>query len=215
MKKSYKINFIVLLALIFFISACEKEDYTGHSTLVPTSPSITITGIDPGGYAFVEQDTTFVFGVTLSAAQVADVVLYIKQIDGDPNNDDYEIVNSNSSLKIPATETTGNVEITIKSDDLIEGPETFTLQIGDERTSNAAFSPVTVTFTIGNATEDILNADMSWTTNVVEMIEVVNEDISGDDVMDLRMLIIDESDYSVVAVSDGSGFESYAGYERD
>ncbi len=212
MKKTYKLNFIVLMSFIFFFAGCEKEDYTGFSTLEPTSPSITITGIAASGYNFVEQDTTFTFDVTLSTPQVADVVIYIKQIDGDATaGEDYKINNTGAKVNIGATETTGQVSISILPDEMYEGVETVTLQIGDERTANADLTPATVTFTIGNATKDILVAGMSWATDAATVLGIT--DIEDTEAADLRMLIVDMNDNSIVAVADGASFEEYASFD--
>ncbi|MEA3443506.1 MAG: Calx-beta domain-containing protein [Bacteroidota bacterium] len=210
MKKIYKLNYVVLMALIVFLSGCEKKEYTDYSTLVPTSPTVTISGIDAGGYNFVEQDTTFTFDVTISEAQVADVSLYIKQIDGNATSgDDYKINNSSSKVTIAATATTGTVSISILPDDLIEDVETLTLQIGDERTANATFSPATVTFTIGNLTGSAFTADLSWDTDVEAVVGLA---LDPTEAVDLRMLIYDVAGDSLVAVEDGGSFESFAGF---
>ena len=37
-------------AVAFVLFSCEKDDYTGDSKLSPTSPTITISGIDAAGY---------------------------------------------------------------------------------------------------------------------------------------------------------------------
>ena len=210
MKKTYKLNFIVLFALIFFISGCDKEDFTGYSTLVPTNPTISVSGISPSGYNFVEKDSTFTFAVTLSEAQISNVALYITQIDGDATQGaDFKINNPSSKVSIPAYATSGEISISILSDDIAEETETFILQIGDDRTTNATFTPITVTFTIGNATSDVLVAGMSWDTNVLT---AVGLDLSPTDAVDMRMLIIDKSDMSIVDVSDGGSFEEYSGF---
>ncbi|MCK4664153.1 MAG: hypothetical protein KAT68_14895 [Bacteroidales bacterium] len=211
MKKIIKYNYIVLLAMFFLIFSCEKDDYTDHSTLKPTKPTITISGIDAGGYNFVEQDTSFTFDVTLSTAQISDIVLYITQISGNATmGDDYKL--EKTKVTISAYTLSTKVKVFILSDDLKEETETFKLQIGDERTANANITPVTVEFTIGNATSPSLVADLSWETDVLDAIGL---DLDPDEVADLRLVIIDvipgETD-TIVAVVDGGSFETYSGF---
>ncbi|HAF29987.1 MAG TPA: hypothetical protein DCG75_13180 [Bacteroidales bacterium] len=196
MKKIIKYNFIALLAIVFLAYSCSEDDNTGYSKLVPTSPTITVSGIAAGGYNLTETNTTYSFDVTLSVAQVADVALYVTQIDGDAEMGvDFSIVNSNNRVYIPANSTTGKLEIKVLSDELIEGTETFTLQIGDERTTNATVTPVEVTFTLSNYTNEFLDIDLSWETDVLD---VIGLELDPADVGELSLLVFDASDVLVI-----------------
>jgi len=200
-----------LVAAVIFLFSCEKDDYTGDSQLTPTNPTIIIGGVDAGGYNFVEKDTVISFVVTLSEPQVVNVQLTVKQIDGNATVlDDYAVVNSNSEVVIPAYSSGGILSIKIMKDNLAEETETFTLQIGDQATANANLTPVQAVFTIGNHTESSLSTEMSWSTNVLDVIGV---DLDPDAVVDLRMLVIDNSSGEIVAVEDGGSFETYSAWD--
>jgi len=211
MKSIFKYTTILATAVVFFF-ACEKDDYTGDSKLNPSNPTITISGVDAAGYNFIEKDTVITFDVTLSEPQIVDVQLTVKQIAGDATIlEDYSVVNSGSEVVIPAYATAGKLSIKIMKDDLAEDVETFTLQIGDEATANAALTPVTAVFTIGNYTESLFEVEMSWTTDIASVIGI---DTDPEDAADLVMLIFDNSDQSPVDTIDGSAFESYDGWEE-
>jgi hypothetical protein len=198
---------VLLTTVMLFLFSCEKDNYTGDSKLKPSNPTVTVSGIDAAGYNFIEKDSVFSFDVVLSVAQIVDVKLRVTQISGDATAGlDYEIVNSGSMVTIPAYSTTGKLIIKIKSDVILENTESFTLQIGDETTANATFTPVEVMFTIGNYTEGALVADLSWTTDIATVIGV-NKD--PDKVVDLRLLIIDESG-DIVDGADGASFETFS-----
>ncbi len=208
MKKIIKYNLIALLAMVFFVYSCDDDDYTGYSDLTATSPTITVSGIAGGGYTLNESaETIYSFDVTLSEAQISDIALYVTQIDGNASaGTDYSIVNSNSRVYIPANTTTGQLQIQVLTDELIEGTETLTLQIGDERTTNASITPVTVDFTIENFTNADFSIEMAWSTDVADAIGL---DLDADEVIDLRMLILNAADSSIWQVFDGSSFESF------
>jgi hypothetical protein len=209
MKITSIIKFSFLLALLVLYS-CETEDFTGYSTLEPTSPTISVSGIPGGGYNITESDQVFEFDVTLSTAQVVDVAVYITQISGTAaEGEDFVIMNDGGKLTFTAGATTGKVRIHVLPDDLQESTETFTIQIGDERTANAKITPVTVDYTLKNATSDALSVDMEWSTNVADVIGV---DKAPEEVADMRLLIMDEDD-NVIAVADGAAFENYSSFD--
>jgi hypothetical protein len=208
MKRLLKLKYGFLFAITLFIVSCETEDFTGYSTLTPTNPTVTISGI-PASISFVEIDSIFTFTATMSTAQIVDVVIYVTQASGSASEgDDFVILNDGGKLTIPAGSTTGLIKVKVLSDDVAESTENFTIQIGDERTSNAILTPVSVSFTILNSTSNVFSAEMSWNTDVLTVIGV---NLKPTDVVDLRMLIIDDSD-AVVDVADDSGFETWDGF---
>lgn len=201
-----KYGFLALM--LIFVNSCEKDDFTGDSNMKPTNPTITVTGIPGGVVTLTETDTTFTFGVSMDPAQTVDVSLYIKQTGGDATADeDFKIENVNSRVFIPANTKTGTVSISILSDDEIEAEETLKIQIGDERTANASFTPVEVDFTIQNYTSSVLDVDMSWETDEAD---VIGLGLDPDEVVDLRMLVIDKAADTIVTIEDGSSFETYS-----
>jgi len=210
MKKLLKIKYSILLAMLVFITSCETEDYTNNSTLVPTKPTIAVSGI-PATINFVEKDSTFTFDVTLSVAQVVDISVYAKQASGDATEgEDFKILNDVGRLTITAGSTTGQIKVKVLADDVFEGTETFTIQIGDERTANATLTPVSVEFTILNTTSNELSVDMSWATDVMDAIGV---DMDPEDVVDMRLLIVDDAG-DIVDGADGAAFESWSDFHN-
>jgi hypothetical protein len=202
---------VFLTTVMLFLFSCEKDDYTGDSKLKPSNPTVTVSGIDPAGYNFIEKDSVFSFDVILSVAQIVDVKLQVTQIAGDATaGADYEIVNSGSEVVIPAYSTTGKLIIKVKSDNIREDTESFTLQIGNETTANASITPVEAVFTIGNYTEDAFVVDMNWTTDIATSIGIEKD---PDEVVNMRMLIIDNSTGLIVAVENGLTFETYAAFD--
>jgi len=212
MKKILNIKFSFLLAaMMVFLFSCDTEDYTGYSTLEPTSPTIAISN-DYSSINFIEQDSIFTFDVTLSEPQLVDVYVYIKQIAGDATEgDDFTILNDAGRLTIPFGSTTGQLIVKVLTDDVVEGIETFTLQLGDERTANATITPITVDFTINNVIENDLVINMTWETDVFDAVGLT---LDPDEVINLRFLILDAADSSVIAIMDGLSFEEF-GTESD
>lgn len=161
-----KINIIILtaLSLNFFLPSCNKDEHKDFSTLVKNgATTVEILGVPAA--LIVREDTAGVIAtitVSLSEPQIVDVHVPIKQISGDAEQDaDYEL--STTDLVFPAY-TTGPQEftVTILDDDHVEADEDFTLQIGDELTSNANITPVTMDVTITNSTDLDLNMSFVW-----------------------------------------------------
>lgn len=198
-----KYYFFILLCVALATSCADDEDFTGYSTQTATSgATISVEGIDAGGYSLVETDVTYTFPVKLSQPQITDVVLYVSQTDGDATEGSDFTYTSN--VIIPALSTEGVLEVTILSDDILEGLETFTLQVGDDQTSNATVTPVEVKFEILNATGNDLGISMSWDTDASSAIGI---DLDPTDAIDLRLLIID-AEGEFYAVADGGSFEA-------
>lgn len=164
-----KINiFILTMVLVFSITtSCKKDDHKDFSTLVKsTTTELQILGVPSA--LIVREDTADVIAtitLSLSEPQIVDVHVPIKQISGDASQgDDYEL--STSEIVFPAY-TTGpqTFTVTILDDNIKESDETFTLQIGDDLTSNTIFTPKTMEVTITNATDLDLNMSFDWSKN--------------------------------------------------
>ncbi len=192
------------VALLF--TACDEDDNTGFSSIVPSTPTLSVD-VSAGPISLVEKKSTYLFDVTMSEAQVTDVALYISVVDGATAtiDADFTIDNGGNRVYIPAGKTTGTVSITVLEDELLEETETFTIQIGDEKTANATIAPVTVDFTLQNLTADDLVAGLSWETNIMDAIGV---EVDPTEAVDLRLLILDAAG-AIVKVEDGSSFEHY------
>lgn len=198
---------LILFTVTGLMFSCDDEDFTGDSTLTPSSPSIAVTV--PNAAAFVEQDTTFTFTVELSEPQVVDVAVYIFQSGGTATaGSDFTFTNR---VVIPAYRTEASGTIEILTDDENEETEGFELTVGDHRTANASITPVTTSFTILNSREDVLESTLSWSTNALE---VIGLELDPQEVADYRMLILNASDSSIVTVIDpGATYEAYHGYD--
>jgi hypothetical protein len=196
---------VVLLAFLVF-TGCDDEDFTGNSSLTPTTgATISVSGLPSSAPNFLEMDTTFTFTVTLSEAQVVDVPVYISQSAGDASlGADFTIDNNNSRVVIPAFSTSGTVTISVLGDTEPEGTETFTIQIGDERTDNATITPVEVTFTIGNVVSEDLSMNLEWATAAV--FDASGAELGATDVGDLTFNLLAAD--TLYSQADGASFES-------
>ncbi len=207
MKIYQKIILILIPAMLLF--GCKKEDFKGHSSQTPTSPTITVDVSEVPGAAVSDlTKTSYTITLNMDVTQIVDVKVYVTLKDEATatEGDDFSF---DGSVVIPAGRKSGTLNVTINSDELLEENETFTLIIGDERTANATITAKEVTFTISNGTEDYLASDLTWTTNVLD---VVGMDLAPDEVVDLRFLITDE-DGNIITGADGASFESYNGYD--
>ena len=198
---------ILLVGLIF--SSCDNEDYTGYSTVEPVDGvTLSVTPSFTSSVTMVEKDSTFEYTLQLSQAQAVDVKVFAYVTAGTATvGEDFSYTDN---ITIPAGKTSGKGKITVLSDDLEEEIETFTIQIGDQTVANVTYTPVIFDFTIQNYTTDGLTIDMSWTTDVFD---VVGIDLDPEETCDLRMLILDATDNSVVEIIDGGSFENYSGMD--
>ncbi|MBI9065734.1 MAG: hypothetical protein JEZ09_00500 [Salinivirgaceae bacterium] len=201
MKRIIKYNIIPVLFFAFGFIAC-NEDFTDDSTLNPKDVTVTVTSDLPTS-SITEADAKYTITATLNAVQLVNVKLNITQTAGDATSADFSYP---SSITIQAGSLSATDIVEIKADDIFEAPESFTLQVGDAETANANFTPVTFTVTIKNATSSLIAIDFSWETNVYD---VVGIDLDATDVVDMRFLVVDPADSSIIVALDGSGFESY------
>jgi len=205
--KNYKSIFSYLGALTIglFMASCDQEDNAGLSTLAPTSPSLTVT-TEVSSASLIEDNSVYTFTATLSTAQLVDTKLFAKQIDGDATNGaDFTF---DGGLTIPAGALSATGEIKILADDLIEGTETVTIQIGDENTANAALTTATMEFTILNYTDGDLIIDMGWAMSLAT--DDAGNEFSATDFADLRLLVSSTPDNAGdIGEADGGSFETF------
>jgi len=186
-----------------FLFSCDTEDYTGYSTLVPTSPTITVSGV-PSSINFIEQDSTFTFTLTMSPAQIMNVTVYVTQSAGTATEgDDFEILNDGGKAIFAAGATTAEVKIKILADDVAEETETFTIKIGDDRTANATLTPVSVDFTIQNYTAGDLAIDMSWAAVAFDQ---YGEELTATEIADMILQVYNAAG-TLIGEADGGSFE--------
>ena len=206
MKILFKYKYALAIALLAAVGvACETDDYTGDSTLTPSNPTVTIEIPNPE-ITLLEKDSVFEFTVTLNEPQIVDIAIYIKMIAGDATEgDDFTIQSANSRVFIPAYRTSGKAIVKVNMDEVPEDTETFTLQIGDERTANATITPKTVKFTVNNVSEGELPLALSWATDFVD---VAGEPVEPEDAANM-ILYITDLDHTVIEEVDGDGFEEF------
>ncbi|MFN8295548.1 MAG: Calx-beta domain-containing protein [Chitinophagales bacterium] len=167
MKKINKIQFLSLITLIssaFLIGSCKKEENKDYSKLIKTDATVSLSGV-PAAVIVREDTAGVIISVTasLSEPQIVEVHIPISQISGDATEDeDFSL--STHELVFPANSTEPQTfEVEVLDDDLPETDETFTIQVGDDKTANVNITPVTMDVTITNATS--LDLDMSFAWN--------------------------------------------------
>jgi Calx-beta domain. len=192
------ISFLLVITLLS-VTACSEDDATGFSTLVPTNPTISVTG--GGNYSVNEIDKDeYTFNITLSEPQIVDVTVHVLATGEATLGEDYVL--SASSVVIPAYRTSGKFTLSILSDEEFEETETLTLQIGDDRTANANLSPVNAVFTIANyvppipTKSDIVDFTLSW--------DFADFTYNGQDICDL----IDDLDVTFQEPGDAGMYDS-------
>lgn len=163
-KKSFLYILLSILSIVYY--SCQKDDYTGYSTVVAVEgvqASLTWDTAPPS--SIVEEDKKYPFTITLNKAQVVDIHIYAEQTGGDAESKvDFDITDD---LVIPAGSTSVSGELKILRDKAIEGTETLTFVIGDERTANASFAGETVNMTIENYIYPNLEITSSWEKDII------------------------------------------------
>ncbi len=187
--------------LVIAFAGCEKDDFTGHSQLVPTNPTITV---DMGTIPTVIDGVKQAHKITLNmdAAQIVDVAVHVMVIDGTATQGvDFDVP---STVTIKAGRTSASFAVTFYGDVDFEETETFTIQIGDERVANATMTPVTQEFSIENFEDTDIAIEFSW---MPEAYTQHGDAIDYTDIADM-MLYIEKPDGSTDVV-DGGAFEGY------
>lgn len=191
-------SYLLFLALLATIASCNKEDYTGYSTLTATDAKGTLSWSAPT--ALTETDTTFTFTVTLDKPQIADIHINISQVDGDATSgSDFEVT---GEIIIPAYATSGTGEFKVFGDAEVEGTETVTIQIGDNSLSNLDLEPQTRTVQIGNYVAPMLDLVFDWGGTVT----VDGTEVSLCSAVDIDVYVydVDENDLGIYGAATGS-----------
>ncbi|HYF68839.1 MAG TPA: Calx-beta domain-containing protein [Ohtaekwangia sp.] len=199
MNKIIRYTSIASFSLLAF--ACDKDDFTGDSTLSPTDPVVTFVLPEPAN--FVEKDSTFEFTISINTPQIVDISIPLSIVDGDATEG--EDFSMDHVVTIPAHRTSTKASVKIVADDVPEETETFTVQIGGDRTGNAQSTPQTVTFTIMNVTEGDLPIHFAWD---VDYFDASGAALDPDAVADLILFITDE-DGDIIDAADGATFEDF------
>lgn len=172
--------------LVLGLTACKKkDDFTGASTLKATSPTASKSLQD--SYTMIEKDTIIPFTITLSEPQIVDVKINISVADGATATEgsDFDFTHS---ITIPAYSTSGSGEVKIYSDVTVEGDETFTLVLGDNKTANVNFAPRNVVFTLQNFVASYINVTFDWNNTV----DLDGTEVSLCDSVDMDIYFMDK-----------------------
>ena len=162
-----KILVVLILAFATTFVSCEADDQaTDKGTLnVATGIVATTTLTSPLAVTNVTKEAeekVYSFTVTLNKPQVVPVVVYVTQIDGTADENDFSF---ESQVTVPAYTTTAKGSVTILNDSKKEGDETFTLQIGDLQTANATATFNKISFVIKDCYSDLAGTYTYVTTN--------------------------------------------------
>ncbi len=157
------IIFCSLLALT--ITSCNNDDATGHSNLLVTEPTASISAAFSTSSVNVvaepiDSDSEILYNIsaTLTEKQSVDVVLHLVLENGTATEGrDFEL----TDIVIPAYSLTGSGSIKILSDNLTEAEETFTVSIG-KNTENVNFTQKSASFTIKNYISNELHLDFIY-----------------------------------------------------
>jgi hypothetical protein len=202
--KFIKISFSFLALLLMF--SCESnDDYTGDSVVNATNPSLTVSLGFSNTETLIEKEASYDFTVSISEAQIADVIVNLVQTAGTATaGSDFSMPSSVTILKGTMSTTS---EITIHSDELVEETETVTIQIGLGNESNVnSVASETVTFNIANLTDGDLVVGMDWNASST-VTDNYGKEIGAYDLGDLRLLLTDGT--NILDGADGAVAETY------
>lgn len=204
--KFLKISFSFLAFLLMF-SCSENDDYTNDSVVNATSPNLAVSLGFTNATTLIEQEASYPFSVSITEAQIVDVVVKLKQTDGTATaGEDFSMPNS---VTIKKGSLSASGEITIHADELPEDEETVTIQIGLGNESNVSeVTGETVTFNIANLTDGDLVVGMSWAASGT-VTNNSGEEIDPYALADLRLLLTDSPYTQVFASADGATAETY------
>jgi len=203
--KIYKIA-LVLSAFVLAFACEDSEDFTGVSTLNPSSPALSVSLDFASSESLVETEADYAFTVSLSQPQITSVVVYLELLPSSTatEGDDFSFPHS---VTIPAGATSASDVITIHSDDLIEETESASIKIGTGFESNVSgTNSETVTFNILNYTDGDLAVGLDWA-----LAETITDNFGNEievyDAGDLRLLLTDGT--NILDGADGGSAESY------
>ncbi len=146
------------LVLLMLVAGCKKDDYTGASTISPTTPTANLEIDAPSSMTEANMDIPFT--ITLSEAQIVDLAFKVTQTGGDAvEGADFDFTHT---VIIPAFSTSGSGAITIYADLEIEETETLQLKIGETETPNVNFVAQTVDIELKNFVNPDLNMAFDW-----------------------------------------------------
>jgi len=169
MTTKYKnILFSGLLASVILVTAsCVDQDpATGAATISASSPNVTIQADDFQNIPGVEADGTYTYTITLSEPQIADVKFEVFQSGGTATvHEDFDL--GESSIVVPAYETSATGSITIYADTEPEDQETLQITVGDATTANVNFTPQVYDFVLDNFVSEVLDISFDFCVETI------------------------------------------------
>ena len=205
-------NKFLKISLIFsvfalILSCNDNDNYTGDSVLLATSPSLSVSLSFENSQTLIEQEKEYAFTISLSEAQIADVLVNLEQISGNATEgEDFTIPHT---VTIKAGSLSASDVIAIHADELAEETETVNIQIGLGNESNvSSVASETVTFEIANLTDGDLVANMSWASSTT-VTDNSGKEVEAYDYADLRLLLTNVPYTQVLASEDGAADETY------
>jgi hypothetical protein len=189
------------------LSCSDNDDYTNDSVVKATSPSLTVSLGFSNATTLIEQEASYPFSVSITEAQIADVIVNLEQTDGTATaGEDFSMPNS---VTIKKGTLSASGEITIHADEIPEDEETVTIQIGLGNESNVSgVAGETVTFNIANLKSGDLVVGMSWAASGT-VTNNSGEAVDPYALADLRLLLTDSPYTTVFASADGASAETY------
>ena len=154
------------LMMMGLIMSCENTEVS-ETVIDANQPVLTVTS-STGSFNFdgVENDQAITLTATLSKPTVNPVRLYLFQESGTVDSEDIGLPVS-GYIEIPAYQTSASQSIVINKDDLVEDTETAVINIGDTRTTGAAYTPVQLKLTIENYVSDNLKMVFDWEKDIM------------------------------------------------
>jgi len=129
-----KIIYLFIITIISLsIVSCEKDDYTGDSTLVPRNSTGTLTFDLPT--EIEDTDGVFEYTVTVDPPQVVDLNIPVRALP-DGTATEGEDFTLDHNLFIPAFTTTASGSFTVINDCDIDSGETVVIEIGNPDNTN-------------------------------------------------------------------------------
>ncbi len=193
--KNNNLIYIGFLFLLVIITSCNKEEYTEYSTLAVADVTATLNADLPN--SIMEQDSTFIFTITLDKPQVVD--LSFKMSLGESTASEGHDFDYTHEIVIPAYKTSGKGEIKIYRDLIIEPTESFTIVFGAASTPNVNFVQAEHTMELTNDAD----AKPTATINANIVTSLTEEDVTYPFTIDLDQAQIIDLTFSM-ALADGA-----------
>jgi len=191
------LSILFLFAVIAILIGCEKDDYTGASTVAPTNANGTITFNLPA--SIMETDTSYIYTVSIDPPQVVNTVIPIR-IGETTTATEGEDFAFNNSITIPAFKSTGTGELVISSDCTVEENETIELVIGNSNTPNLGLQQTTKSISLSNFTTETIEIACDWGGSIT--VDSVEYSFCTD--VDFDMYVEDSEGNTVASAATGN-----------